>query len=230
MKWQFEISDCPRNSRYPVIATQIGDNGVRKGPFYLTINDLIQALESGTKSFNFLAEDSISDRTPILPIGTIRYATNQTKTVAVVSMEIDKKYWDIRYEDDKNFYTLGFPRMVVQYTVDLNEGYLSNMKIFAVKDDKKPITDTTPLFRFPFPNVHDNGSVCWGKNERIQVKSLVELERGFQWFVSAPFNEDLGVKTTLGIPNFRMYIEKFENQPFQDEWLIEMNKTFGDIK
>lgn len=230
MKWQFEISDCPRNSRYPVIATQIGDNGVRKGPFYLTINDLIQALESGTKSFNFLAEDSISDRTPILPKGTIRYATNRTKTVVVVSMEIDKKYWDIRYEDDKNFYTLGFPRMIVQYTVNMSEGYLSNMKIFAVKDDKKPIIDTTPLFQFPFPNVHDNGSVCWGKNERIQVKSLVELERGFQWFVSAPFNEDLGVKTTLGIPNFRMYIEKFENQPFQDEWLIEMNKTFGDIK
>ncbi|WP_028393948.1 hypothetical protein [Bacillus cihuensis] len=234
MKCQIEISDVPVNSEYPVIVKQVGENGVVRGPYYITIDNLIKALKQEPE--NLLDADGMRMKetsTPPLPFGTIRYSSNEPKTKQRITLEIPKKEWDIRYGDEMDsFYRIGFPRMIVQFLVVTanNISRVDEMRIYAVEDNKKPITDETPLHMFPYPNVgKGNAIVCWGQNQRLEIQSLVELERAFHWFTSAPFNEDHGVRTTLGIPLFRQLIEKIEDKKFDDEWLIPMNKTFGDL-
>lgn len=104
-------------------------------------------------------------------------------------------------------------------------------RLFAVLNDKKPIEDETPLFHFPYPNVgKSNGIVCWGRNQRLEITRLTELERAFQWFIASPFNEDHGVRTTHGIANFRKLIDRIQDKPFDDEWLIPIrNQSFRDL-
>ncbi|EAR66156.1 hypothetical protein B14911_10492 [Bacillus sp. NRRL B-14911] len=234
MKWQFELSDCPTNATYPVLAHQINDNGVRKGPFYLRIEDLLHALKYEPENFlDADGERQHENSTPPLPVGTIRYSANTSKTSERVTMEIPMKQWEIRYGNEPDtFYTLGFPRMVVQYLVVKSEESLTikEMRLYAVLNNGNPVNNETPLFIFPYPNVgKENGIVCWGQNERLEINSLVNLERAFLWFISAPFNEDHGVRTTLGIHLFKKLIDDIQNKPFDDEWLMPANKVFGDL-
>lgn len=234
MKWQFEISDVPDNPDYPITAYQYTDSGVKRGPFYMSTESFIEALQKEPN--NLLDADGIrgdEKSSPSLPFGTIRYSTNDTGTRERITMEIPKKQWDIRYQNDDNFFTIGFPRMVVQYLIVSNlqgNKVIKEMRIYAVEDNRKPVSDDTPLFTFPYPNVgKENGIVCWGQNERLEIKELVELERSFFWFISAPFNEDHGVRTTLGFPSFKKLIEEIKDQPFNDEWLVPNNKDFGAL-
>jgi hypothetical protein len=236
MKWQFELSDCPTNSTYPILAHQVLDNGVKRGSFYLTIDHLVEALQK--KPDNLLDADALrgeENSTPPLPFGTIRYSSNETQTRERITLEIPQKQWEIRYGigEKDDFYSIGFPRMVVQYLVINNingDKTIKEMRIYAVENNRKPIDDDTPLFIFPYPNVgKTNGIVCWGNNARLEIKSLVELEKSFLWFVSAPFNEDHGVRTTLGIPRFKELLEVIQDKPFDDEWLVPSKTVFRDL-
>lgn len=231
MKWVLEITDVPLDARYPVVGYQCFDNGIRRGPFYYRLEDVLSALME-TPDINTKEEEKLNF-TPLLPKGTLKYGVNKNQTAFGVTMEIDKKMFDIRYSGDDEIYCIGFPRMVVQYilrSIGYQKYCITEMKIYAVEDNKQSITNDTELYYFPYPNVNpSSGIVCWGANERIELNSLVELERAFVWFVSAPFGEDYGVRTTLGINNFRGLITKIKDKPFNDDWLIPVGKRFGDI-
>lgn len=236
MKWLFEISDQPESLAFPVIGTQHFDNGVKKGPFYFSMADFIIALKNEPDQ-RYDEDTDLEKSTPALPLGTIRYSANNTGEKQRVTLEIPKKKWQIRYGDETDkFYTIGFPRMVVQFLTSSlmrdKKSKIDDIFIYAVLDNKRPITDTTELYSFPYTNVwKDSGRVCWGSNERLTINELVELERMFNWFISAPFNEELGVKTIHGIPNFKYLIEQIEDQDFEDDWLLpDVNKrTFEEL-
>lgn len=234
MKWQFEISDCPLNPNFPVLAYQVYDNGIKKGPFYFTMNDFLESLQAKPDSFHDAEalkqlETNIS---PTFPVGTIRYSSNESQTRERVTMEIPQKQWDIKYRESDEFYTIGFPRMVIQYLLSSTNDSkrIVETRIFAVLNNGKPINDETPLYAFPYPNVGKaNGIVCWGQNQRLEIQRLTELERSFQWFIASPFNEDHGVRTTHGIGNFRKLIDHIIEKPFEDDWLIPLNRTFNSL-
>jgi len=234
MKWQFEISDCPENSVYPVVAYSINDSGVKRGPYYLSPESLKQALDKEPE--NLLDADNIRSNessTPPLPFGTIRYSANGTKSRERVTMEIPQKQWEIRYGDKEHeYFSIGFPRMIVQYLVANNSDkkVIKEMRIYAVLNNNQPITDDADIYVFPYPNVgKSNGIVCWGQNERLELSSLVELERAFRWFVASPFNEDHGVRTTLGVGQFQTLIEVIKDQPFNDDWLMPLNIKYSEL-
>lgn len=235
MKWQFELSDCPINPAYPIKATQLYDNGVQKGPFHLTMEDFINSLKvepDGLHNAEKLVEEE-TNVSPTFPVGTIRYSSDPWHTRQRITMEIPQKQWDIKYGDDDEFFSIGFPRMVIQYLISSqnDQKKMIETRLFAVLNDKKPIDDETPLFHFPYPNVgKSNGIVCWGRNQRLEITRLTELERAFQWFIASPFNEDHGVRTTHGIANFRKLIDRIQDKPFDDEWLIPIrNQSFREL-
>lgn len=233
MKWQFELSDTPTNIDYPVVARQVYSNGIVKGPFYLSIDSMLATFAEEPEEPMASELEQLDFVAPVLPYGTVRYAANASNSRQIIVMEIPKKQWEIRYGDNMDmFYTVGFPRLVVQYT--LSQTATSNLnieqtRIFAV-EERHAITEDTPLFTFPYPNVgKTNGIVCWGRNTKMSITDVTELERMFRWFIAAPFNEDHGVSTTLGISNFRRLLEIVQNKPFDDEWLMPANMAFGEL-
>lgn len=234
MRWQFEITDVPASAEYPIIGYQTNDSGVRKGPYYYRVEDLIKALQQTPENvFDADGHRNEEKSTPPLPLGCVRYSSNDSESRQRVTMIVDKKIWEIRYGEDKEFFSIGFPKMILQYLVvpSTNNGFkVSEMRIFAIQDSKEPVRDETLLYTFPYPNVgKSNGIVCWGLNQRLEIKDILELERAFRWFIAAPFNEDHGVRTTLGISKFRALIEHIKEQPFDDEWLMPSNMRFGDL-
>lgn len=235
MKWQLEIEDCPKNAAYPIVAHQINDGGVKKGPYYLSVENAIQALQQQPDIDHDADGIRANEKsTPTLPFGTIRYSTNESGNQQRITLMIPKKQLDIRYgNEEKEFFHIGFPRMVIQFLVSTSNNSkmsIRETRLYAVMDNNLPITDETPLYTFPYPNVgKDNGIVCWGQNQRLEIKDIVELERAFTWFTSAPFNEDHGVRTTHNIRHFRELMEQITDLPFDDVWLIAQRETFGDL-
>ncbi|MDX1806665.1 MAG: hypothetical protein R3267_06545 [Paenisporosarcina sp.] len=235
MKWQLEISDCPTNTALPIIGHQVNDGGVKTGPYYLSVETVIQALQQ-TPEIGYDADGMRlkENNTPTFPFGTIRYSTDDTGKFQRVTMMIPKQQFDIRYgEEEREFYHIGFPKMVIQFLVESdknNQMSIRETRLYAIKDCSQPITDDTQLYVFPYPNVgKDNGIVCWGQNQRLTIKDIVELERAFAWFLSAPFNEDHGIRSTLKFRYFREMIEGIKELPFDDEWLLPHRSTFGDL-
>lgn len=235
MKWQFEFTDIPANPEYPITAYQIYTSGAKKGPFYLSMKDFLTALENEPEvQYDPEALRDMEKNTPALPFGTIRYSENESQTRQRVTLEIPQKQWEVRYGEDNLLYTIGFPRMIIQYLVTSQKGVadlrIDETRIYAVLNNGQPITDETKLYIFPYPNVgKGNAIVCWGQNQRLTLQNLVELERMFRWFVSAPFNEDHGVRTTHGIPNFKKLLEEIQDKPFNDDWLMPTTNTFGEL-
>lgn len=235
MKWQLEIEDCPKNTDFPIVAHQINAGGVKKGPYYISVADAIHALKQDPE-MDFDADGIRANEksTPTLPFGTIRYSASESGNQQRITMMIPKKQLDIRYGDELNeFHRVGFPRMVIQFLVYKSSSSIKSIKetrLYAIADNNQPITDDTPLYTFPYPNVgKSNGIVCWGGNKRLEIKDLVELERAFTWFISAPFNEDHGIRTTHNLRHFRELINKIADLEFDDEWLLPQRETFGDL-
>ena len=238
MKWLFEFTDLPKNPFYPLVAYQELDSGEKRGPFYLSIDELIRAMREEMEVDHEETEYLIHGEaicSPVLPKNVINYATNKEQTKEQITIELPKQQFDIKYQNTnaENIFFLGFPRMVVQFSLVKQENSkrkLVDTKIFAVLDDGKPINEETPLYSFPYTNVgKQNGVVCWGSNTALYLEELSELNRAFQMFISSPFNEDRGVRTTHGIGNFRKLIDCIEGLPFDDEWLIPINQALKDI-
>lgn len=229
MKLQFEIEDMPKNLDYPVTAFTVNEAGIRKGPYSMSFDDLVDCLRA--TATNVSDNDPFKSTSPILPKGTVHYAENRSQTHCRVTLDIPKKEWDIRYGDEPSFYSVGFPRMIVSYELvkSVSSFKVTKVRIFALMEDANPLTGKTQLFKFPFPNVEkETGTVCWGTNV-VSVNSVQELERTFTWFVAAPFGEDYGVSINLPYRSFRQLIEENDSKPFEDEWLIPTRFTLEDI-
>jgi hypothetical protein len=56
------------------------------------------------------------------------------------------------------------------------------------------------VYRAPFPNIYDNGRICWGSHRvpRVNVNNVVNVWRRF---FGTPFNEHIANKKCKSFPN-----------------------------
>lgn len=234
MEWILKISDQPVNADYPIEAHFEARPGVKSGKKLVSVEEVLSILEN-RHSENFMETTEVKRRelvlSPILPEGTIMYAQHPTGDLEQIVFEIPQKTFDIQYKENGSLHAMPFPRLIAicELRKADDKKKITSMRLFAVENNGGPIEENTPLFAFPYTNVMKNtGSVCWGMNERMLVSSLYEVKKALFLFFSAPFNEDHGVRTTLGINQFQGLIKKLEEQPFSDDLLVPVNKTFGD--
>lgn len=235
MEWILKLSDQPTNADYPIEAHFEPTPGLISSKKYVSCEEVISILSNRHTEEEFIDSKEMSRRelvfSPILPEGTLVYAQDPKGELEQVIFEIPQKSFDIQYKETGKLYSMPFPRLIVicelQKEKELKK--IGSMRLFAVENNGEPIAESTPLFAFPYSNVmKSSGAVCWGMNERLLVSSLHEVKKALFLFFSAPFNEDHGVRTTLGINEFKGLIKKLEEQPFSDELLVPANKTFGD--
>ncbi|MDD1505529.1 hypothetical protein PVA17_22680 [Lysinibacillus sp. CNPSo 3705] len=249
MKWILEISDNPIDPNYPVIGTQVYDNGTKKIPVMLSMEMVVHALTSGpvesasTDNTNYSNER----RTPILPPNTISFSTSEQGEYERLTMTVDKSTWFIRYHSEETLYEIPFPKMIFQIALrpvsDSMKRRVIETNIYAILDSPSAIDEDTELFYFPYPNVSkESGKVCWGSNT-FTLDSVAACERFFTQFVAAPFNEDYGMMVDYKFETgqkaenkrngqFKEFIQHITDNKilqFEDDWLLPTNKILADI-
>lgn len=234
MAWTLDILENPEDIRFPIKGMETSANGLKRGPYFFSVDDVVAALKQVAPSVNSFVPMELPPR------NTVYITHSNDLTQYKVIMEIPKAIQTIRYENGgvKRLEFIGFPRLLCSVSVKkVTEGWrVDDSKLFAVEEQAK-IDYHTQLFHFPFPNVYKNqtvGDICWGGNSLPIYKEIRDLEKVFHLFLQAPFNEDL---QTFVFSNhqksFLSYLEKVTNDetplPFNDEDLIPCKMTFGDL-
>ena len=57
-----------------------------------------------------------------------------------------------------------------------------------------------PVYKAPFPNIYDNGRICWGSHKVPKV-SVNNIERVWQMFFGTAFNEHIAAKKCRSFPD-----------------------------
>ena len=95
----------------------------------------------------------------------------------------------VTYCDKK--YPVPYPSLL--FSIRVVNGKVNKTNVFAVKEtDKDRLDENTVLYNFPFGNVYQDGSICWGGNKLPQIDGLSEVLKGvIHLFYSAETNADL---------------------------------------
>ena len=106
--------------------------------------------------------------------------------------------------------------------------------LFALKGKRGISFNTDRLYKYPTPNVYDNGRICWGAVEIEEVTHLSSVEGLVGSFFANKFNSDLfsGKLTSEfrgGRTSVTSYFKSLTKEVFQDEWLVQTIHTVGGI-
>lgn len=128
----------------------------------------------------------------------------QTYVLEVPKSQIRVKYFDAAYEN------VGHPRLLTILKIQDNK--LKSMSLVAIKEGEQ-ISASMKVYHYPYSNVYGNGLVCWsGYKEPGMINNLELIPH---LFLSTTNNSHLK-------GNVRELFEEFQNKPFPDEILLEM--------
>lgn len=162
--------------------------------------------------------DDLVIETPILPKNCVYYRSSNARKV--VALHIEKQKWDVNLLGDW-IPLVGHPHML--FIFDLTAAGHVSPKLFAMKD---PIVSfDTKLYRYPFSNVGDHGSCCWGSFP--QVTELRQLESFPGIFMSGERNFHMYPKT--GGYEYRELLMNLSGNDFDDDLLRETKHTVGTL-
>lgn len=120
--------------------------------------------------------------------------------------KIRVKFQTEAYED------VGHPRLM--FAISTKNDVATSVKLCAVKG-KQPLTVDTPLFRYPYSNVFDNGDVCWSSWSEVPIDQIPMM------FLSTANNSHLN-SNTLEL------FKKYQGKNFPDTQLKPIHQTVYD--
>jgi len=105
--------------------------------------------------------------------------------------------------------------------------------IFAIQG-KRISFPTDQLYHFPFPNVYEDGKICWGSVSIGDIKKLSAVEGMIASFWNNNFNSDLFSSTRLssiydGPAYYKDYFNHIAKNEFSQNWLKPANHTVQKI-
>lgn len=224
MEFQINFSTSNLRNFSDFVDVKSTHNG-REQLFQLTLEELIQTISN---SVNRSRAES-----PLLPQNCIKYVT--TSKGYEVYIQVPKNQWMINYNN--NLFKVGFPRMIVQYDLNLQIEEKTNKKsyrvqllrIVAIKESDQ-VNGDTQLFQFPYSHVDSSSArVCMGGNNLKNVTNLKELENYHTYFIHSPFSNDYGAKVKCGKPVQELFANTFNEKDFDENQLIPLQRTFNDF-
>ena len=169
-----------------------------------------------------------------MPFGYVDAFISSEGTYTVAVLYPKKKRGVLYYEDT---YYVPYPNVLYIYSV--KNGILQSKKCFAVKDAdlQKGISKGTPLYAFPFGNVSQEGSMCYGSIKYPDLRRLSSIDELVALFLNGQVNDDLySAKrcSTQHCKQFELYRYLETKKTFPDKILclaqgINKALTFGDV-
>lgn len=185
-------------------------HGLAKCRYDVTLADLASAIAEA-------AGKGDTDVSPALPRNTVglkKFAGFQNYAVAVL---VEKGIYSFNYCGQ--VMNVGYPRLVFAFKVagqNVADSFVAAVKDFAIRDD-------TPLFRYPYSNVHDNTSICWGTTQLPRIGAPWQLHSLPNLFFAAENNNDL----YPGRIPLRELLESQKDREFNEELLEPLGLTFA---
>lgn len=139
-------------------------------------------------------------------------------------LRADVIYRDTEYPD------FPLPRLVFGLRV-LQNGRVAECSMGVVADEKP--TEATPMYFYPFSNVHPDGSVCTGNNVLPRYKKLSALRNFPRYLLGLPDNDDMFSrdknKKQLAHGELLEHLKDKAPAYYYTDILVPNGKTLGDF-
>lgn len=190
----------------------------------LTFQEYAECIINSSRAVQEFTCDSSTkasyEQSKVLPhtkdVSTVTVLTSKETNTNIYVMFRKRKTFTANYYDDI-FKGIECPNIL--FAVRVMNGVPNKAWVCAVKDDF--ITDNTEVYRFPFPNVFSDTSICYGSNRVTEVELVKDSDvaRMPSMFLSMPWNDhNYGGANKSGKP-FRKLLEHLQDNPFDNDWL-----------
>lgn len=197
---------------------------------------IVEMHEGGTISRKTIAADSLADcflssryddeRHPsgLLPEGCIGVTMAPKYTYYYIrypDLQVDFSYFGTQYP------LFPIPRLVFCFKYMPREKKVAECYVCVPKDER--LTADTPLYHYPFSNVHHNLSICTGNNALPVYKEPSRLHTLASYLLRLPNNNDLYVRDHNKLhAEFRDLLEQMKGKDpslYYTDVLIESGQT-----
>lgn len=168
--------------------------------------------------------DDEQHATGLLPEGCIGVTITSKYTYYYIrypDLRVDFSYFGTQYP---NF---PIPRLVFCFKYMPQEKKVAECFVCVVKDER--LTADTPLYWYPFSNVHHNLSICTGNNSLPVYKDPARLHTLASYLLRLPNNNDLYVKDHNKLhAEYRDLLEQMKGKEpslYYTDVLIESGQT-----
>ena len=136
---------------------------------------------------------------------------------------------DVMYQDIE-YLNFPIPRLVFGIRM-LDSGKVAECSMGVVADEKP--TPETPMFYYPFSNVHPNNVVCTGNNVLPQYKRQTLLRNFPRFLLGLPDNDDMynAKKNKLHLSHAALLEHLKDKEPsyYYSDILVSNGKTLQDF-
>lgn len=136
---------------------------------------------------------------------------------------------DVMYQDIE-YLNFPIPRLVFGIRM-LDSGKVAECSMGVVADEKP--TPETPMFYYPFSNVHPNNKVCTGNNVLPRYKKQTQLRNFPRFLLGLPDNDDMydSEKNKLHLSHGKLMEHLKDKEPayYYSDILVPNGKTLQDF-
>lgn len=172
-----------------------------------------------------VAEGQKVRRVGELPAGFYDGGVNEDVYEAIIKLPGGKR--PLFYHAKEYF--LPFPDVVFYFKATSTSGNVTSSKVWFLDREEK-------LFKYPYGNVYQDGSICWGGNVLPRIRCLKDFEKLVTLFFSAATNEHLyketealidGKKVVLMQRELIDYVSKKEDFPM--DLLVPYGRSIKEL-
>lgn len=197
----------------------------------ITFKAFAQAIKASEEQRDIASINVEIESSPLFPVFILDgVATIQHKKIYPAEYEYffitrantpsNIKYYDTVYEK------VGMPKLI--FCIKMLKNIIQDIYVGAVKDTV--ITEDTQIYKYPFSNVFSDTRICFGGNRisKFDIKNPVMLHSMPDLFLSMENNNDSYGHANNSGKDYRVLLEELQSNTFNNDWLIPLNKTYGD--
>lgn len=164
--------------------------------------------------------------TPILPRNSIFYSEGPSKRYVFLEIPPHRRkvfYHEAAIED------VAFPRLVFGFECSVRENKLAITDVYvAALEDQVIPNEESKVFFYPYTNVANTFSVCWGGQSLPSIERVSQLGTIPELFFNSPNSDCYYAGSNLSIKPYRALVEEVKGKTFPDKYLKDTGMNLQD--
>lgn len=197
-------------------------DGIKIGEGYHTHEAIVEAFKPDA------ADIGIVITTPILPRGALHYSINSDGSRVTCFLEVAAHCRSIFYHEAK-IDEVPFPRLIFGFQLlhDKDEYVISKVYLGAC-ESYGVLNEDSDIYLFPYSNVKDDFTVCWGGTERPILNKISQLTTIPELFFNSANSDCYYNSANLSNLPYRELLESLRGKEFPEEYLKKSGYTLSD--
>lgn len=195
-------------------------NGIKLGEGMYTHEALVKAI---LRSF-----DRNGFTTPLLPRGSFSYNESSGGWKSTCYMEIPPHRRTVYYHEAV-IEDVPFPRLIVGFELMKRDEIFDISKVvIGALEDQCLLHEDSEVYFYPYTNVKDDYSVCWGTTQLPSLHRVSQLGTIPELFFNSPNSDCYYSSANISQLPYRELVESLKGKDFPDDYLKKTGRKLSD--